>query len=85
MKKVFVAALSAFALLAGSANAADVNIGYQLVYGPWKANKDMLEKEGLGGKVQMVFIDPPYGVRCRSIARARSEELWHCVVEGGLP
>lgn len=50
MKKVFVAALSAFALLAGSANAADVNIGYQLVYGPWKANKDMLEKEGLGGK-----------------------------------
>jgi len=50
MMKVCIAALSAFALLAGSANAADVNIGYQLVYGPWKANKDMLEKEGLGGK-----------------------------------
>jgi taurine transport system substrate-binding protein len=50
MKKLTVAALSVFALLLGSANAADVNIGYQLVYGPWKANKDMLEKEGLGGK-----------------------------------
>lgn len=50
MKKIFVAALAAFALLMGSAGAADVNIGYQLVYGPWKANKDMLEKEGLGGK-----------------------------------
>jgi taurine transport system substrate-binding protein len=44
MKKIFVAALAAFALLMGSAGAADVNIG------PWKANKDMLEKEGLGGK-----------------------------------
>ncbi len=50
MKKVCVAALSAFALLMGSANAADVNIGYQLVYGPWKAQKQKLEKEGLGGK-----------------------------------
>jgi taurine transport system substrate-binding protein len=50
MRKIFVAALSAFALLMGTANAADVNIGYQLVYGPWKANKEKLEKEGLGGK-----------------------------------
>jgi taurine transport system substrate-binding protein len=50
MRKIFVAALAAFALSMGSAGAADVNIGYQLVYGPWKANKDMLEKEGLGGK-----------------------------------
>jgi len=50
MKKACFAALSAFALLIGSANAADVNIGYQLVYGPWKANKDELEKNGLGGK-----------------------------------
>jgi taurine transport system substrate-binding protein len=50
MKKVCVAAVAAFALLVGTANAADVNIGYQLVYGPWKANKDMLEKNGLGGK-----------------------------------
>ena len=50
MKKACFAALSAFALLMGSANAADVNIGYQLVYGPWKAMKDDLEKNGLGGK-----------------------------------
>ncbi len=50
MKKVYLAALCAFALLAGSANAADVNIGYQLVYGPWKANMEKLKKEGLGGK-----------------------------------
>ena len=50
MKKVCVAALSVFALLMGTANAADVNIGYQLVYGPWKAHKDRLEAEGLGGK-----------------------------------
>lgn len=50
MKKICVAALTVFALVAGSANAADVNIGYQLVYGPWKAHKDKIEKEGLGGK-----------------------------------
>ena len=50
MKKACFAALSAFALMMGSASAADVNIGYQLVYGPWKANKDELEKNGLGGK-----------------------------------
>ena len=50
MRKLCVAALSSFALLMGTANAADVNIGYQLVYGPWKAQKDKLEKEGLGGK-----------------------------------
>ncbi len=50
MKKVCVAALSAFALFVGTANAADVNIGYQLVYGPWKANMAKLQKEGLSGK-----------------------------------
>jgi taurine transport system substrate-binding protein len=50
MKKVYVAALAVFALLIGPANAADVNIGYQLVYGPWKAQKEQLEKEGLAGK-----------------------------------
>lgn len=26
----------------------------------------LLEKEGLGGQVQMVYIDPPYGIRYRS-------------------
>ena len=50
MKKVFVAAVAACALFMGTANAADVNIGYQLVYGPWKANMEKLQKEGLGGK-----------------------------------
>ena len=50
MKKIWVAALSAFALLMGPAQAADVNIGYQLVYGPWKANMEKLQKDGLGGK-----------------------------------
>jgi len=50
MKKACVAALAVFALSIGPVSAADVNIGYQLVYGPWKAKKEMLEKEGLGGK-----------------------------------
>ncbi len=50
MKKIWIAALSTFALSMGTANAADVNIGYQLVYGPWKANMEKLQKEGLGGK-----------------------------------
>ena len=50
MRKVFVTALSAFALCIGTAQAADVNIGYQLVYGPWKANMEQIKKDGLGGK-----------------------------------
>ena len=50
MNKICVAALSAFALIMGTAHAADVNIGYQLVYGPWKVNMEMLKKDGLGGK-----------------------------------
>lgn len=33
-----------------SANAADVKVGFQLIYGPWKANLAKLRKEGLGGK-----------------------------------
>ncbi len=45
-----LAALAALSLAAGAVTAADVTIGYQLVYGPWKAHKDKLEKEGLGGK-----------------------------------
>ena len=40
----------AFALSVGVVQAAEVNIGYQLVYGPWKAQMEMLKKEGLGGK-----------------------------------
>ena len=48
-KAPFIAAL-ALVGVAGTAHAADVTIGYQLVYGPWKANMDQLEKNGLGGK-----------------------------------
>ena len=50
MKRLCLAALSAFVVFTGSANAADVNIGYQLTYTPWKANMEKLQKEGLGGK-----------------------------------
>ena len=50
MKRFYVAALSAIALCIGTAQAADVNIGYQLVYGPWKANMEKIKKDGLGGK-----------------------------------
>ncbi len=53
MTKQLVTALGGLALalsIAGTAQAADVNIGYQLVYGPWKANMEQLQKEGLGGK-----------------------------------
>ncbi len=50
MKKVWFAALAAFALATGSAQAADVKIGYQLTYTPWKINMEKLAKEGLGGK-----------------------------------
>jgi taurine transport system substrate-binding protein len=53
MKKQLVTALGSLALalsIVGTAQAADVNIGYQLVYGPWKANMEQLQKEGLGGK-----------------------------------
>ena len=45
-----VALVSTFAILAGTARAADVTIGFQLVYGPWKAQMDKLKEEGLGGK-----------------------------------
>jgi taurine transport system substrate-binding protein len=53
MTKQLVTALGGLALalsIVGTAQAADVNIGYQLVYGPWKANMEQLRKEGLGGK-----------------------------------
>ena len=51
MKKLLAAFAPALALLlAGAGNAADVNIGYQLVYGPWKTQVERLKQEGLGGK-----------------------------------
>lgn len=46
----FIVVTLAAAFLAGTANAADVKVGFQLVYGPWKANMERLKKEGLGGK-----------------------------------
>jgi taurine transport system substrate-binding protein len=45
-----LAAAATLFLTAGGAGAADVTIGYQLVYGPWKANMEKLKKDGLGGK-----------------------------------
>ena len=45
-----LAPLAGLLLAAGSAQAADVTIGYQLVYGPWKANMEELRNNGLGGK-----------------------------------
>ena len=50
VKKLAVAAVAALLFGASPAQAADVTIGYQLVYGPWKANMDKLRAEGLGGK-----------------------------------
>ncbi len=47
-----IAAIAASALVAAvtSAHAADVTVGYQLVYGPWKAKMEELKANGLGGK-----------------------------------
>lgn len=50
LKSAIAAGTVALILGASGAQAADVNIGYQLVYGPWKANMEKLKKEGLGGK-----------------------------------
>lgn len=50
MNKTFIAAVSALLLSVGTAQAADVKIGYQLTYTPWKAMMAQLQKEGLGGK-----------------------------------
>ena len=44
---VLVSTLVAFA---GTAKAADVTIGFQLVYGPWKTQMQKIKKEGLAGK-----------------------------------
>ena len=45
-----IAAASALIGLTGSAHAADVTVGFQLVYGPWKAKMEELKENGLGGK-----------------------------------
>ncbi len=41
---------SALMACAGAARAADVTVGYQLVYGPWKTQMERIKKEGLAGK-----------------------------------
>ena len=48
--KAAVVAASALIGIAGSAQAADVTVGFQLVYGPWKAKMEELKANGLGGK-----------------------------------
>ena len=50
LRKAAIAAAAAMVGMVGSAHAADVTIGFQLVYGPWKANMDELKANGLGGK-----------------------------------
>ncbi len=43
-------AASAMVAMAASSQAADVTVGFQLVYGPWKAKMEELKANGLGGK-----------------------------------
>ena len=50
LRKAAIVAVSALIGMAGSVQAADVTIGFQLVYGPWKANMEELKANGLGGK-----------------------------------
>ncbi len=45
-----IAAASVLAGMSATVQAADVTVGYQLVYGPWKAQMKELEANGLGGK-----------------------------------
>ncbi|WP_025770043.1 taurine ABC transporter substrate-binding protein [Thioalkalivibrio sp. HK1] len=49
---ISLGAALAFTMLAPlqGARSADVTVGYQLVYGPWKAKMDELKEKGLGGK-----------------------------------
>ena len=50
LRKTILGIAIASLALAGSAQAADVTIGYQLLYGPWKAKMKELRAKGLGGK-----------------------------------
>lgn len=42
--------ISAFAFFATAAHAADVTVGFQLTYTPWKTQMERIKKEGLAGK-----------------------------------
>ena len=50
LRSVAAVAVCAMAGMAANAQAADVTVGYQLVYGPWKAKMEELKANGLGGK-----------------------------------
>ncbi|MYE01096.1 MAG: taurine ABC transporter substrate-binding protein, partial [Alphaproteobacteria bacterium] len=52
MKRKLHAVMAATAMIAmaASSQAADVTVGFQLVYGPWKAKMEELKANGLGGK-----------------------------------
>ncbi len=50
LRSVAAIAVCALAGMAANVHAADVTVGYQLVYGPWKAKMEELKANGLGGK-----------------------------------
>ena len=50
LKSLPVILVSTLVVFSGTANAADVTIGFQLVYGPWKTQMQKIKKEGLAGK-----------------------------------
>ena len=45
-KSLLVVLLSTLAVLAGTAKAAEVTVGYQLTYGPWKTQMQKIKKDG---------------------------------------
>ena len=45
LRKAAIAAAAAMIGMVGSAHAADVTIGFQLVYGPWKAKMERAQGE----------------------------------------
>jgi taurine transport system substrate-binding protein len=50
LNSLSVVLASTLVLFAGTAKAADVTVGFQLVYGPWKTQMQKIKKEGLAGK-----------------------------------
>ncbi len=54
MRRILVVVLAAFGLFTGTANAAEVKIGFQLTYTPVKAQFDAIKKGALGKSVEFV-------------------------------
>ena len=50
LRRTILALAVALPCIVSSAHATDVTIGYQLVYGPWKAKMKELRAKGLGGR-----------------------------------